>query len=111
MTNTTFETKVLTQLDDINGRLDAIDGRLDKIEFRVSGAEDDPHNRGIYGALTVVTGDVEAIKKRHRELTKDIGGVEEEQTRQKAWNKGAAAGAGINAVGVVAVLMKLSGTF
>ena len=104
MTNTTFETKVLTQLDDINGR-------LDRLNRRILGDEDDPINRGIYGALTVVTGDVEAIKKRQREFTEDIDGVEEEQTRQKAWNKGAAAGAGINAVGVVAVLMKLSGTF
>ena len=106
-----FEAEVLTHLDTINERLNTIDGSLKDIELKVSGVNGDPHNRGIYGALTVVTKEVEAINERQREFTEDIDGVEEEQTRQKAWNKGAAAGAGINAVGVVAVLMKLSGTF
>ena len=104
MTNTTFETKVLTQLDDITGR-------LQKIERRVSGADDDPYNRGIYGALTVVTEKVDAIKERQSEVADDIDDVKEEQAKQKAWNKGAASAAGLNAAGVVAVLAKLNGAF
>ena len=59
----------------------------------------------------MVTKKVDAIKERQSEVADDIDDVKDEQTRQKAWNKGAAAGAGINAVGVVAVLAKLSGAF
>ena len=96
----TFETKVLTQLDDINGR-------LDRIQRRILGDEDDPLNRGIYGALTVVTKEVDAIKKRQHEFADDIDGVEEEQTRQKAWLKGAGVSAGLSAGGIGVVLAKV----
>ncbi len=96
----TFESKVLTQLD-------AINKRLSKIETRVSGDEDDPFNRGIYGALATVEGEVKAINKQQRRFTDDIVYVKEEQAKQKAWNKGAASAAGVNAVGVAAVLVKL----
>ena len=104
MTNTTFETKVLTQLDDINGR-------LNRIERRILGSEDDPNNRGIYGALTEVTEEVDAINKRHQKVTEEVDGVKRQQARQKAWLLGAAAGATFAGFTSVASLVKLSGGF
>ena len=100
----TFETKVLTQLD-------AINKRLSLIELKVSGAEDDPHNRGIFGALTEVTEEVDAIDVEQRRITDDIIFVKKEQAKQKAWSKGAASASAVNAAGVVAVLAKLNGAF
>ena len=99
-----FEAEVLAHLDTINGRLDTIDGSLKDIEFRISGAEDDPHNRGIFGALAVVKNEV-------AELQENQETVEDEQTRQKAWLKGAAYGAGFAGATSVASLLKLSGAF
>ena len=118
MSSPTFESQVLTHLDTINGRLDTINGRLDTIdgslkdiELKVSGVNGDPHNRGISGALANMATEVDAIDKKQRRVTDDIRRVQGEQKKQKAWNKGAAAGAGANAVGVAAVLAKLSGAF
>ena len=102
-----FEAEVLAHLDTINGRLNTIDGSLKDIELKGSGVNGDPHNRGIVGALNGVTTEVEAIKEKHLLITDDIGRVEKEQTRQKAWNKGAASAAGINAVGIAVVFVKL----
>ena len=115
MTNTTFETKVLAQLDDI-------DGRLEDIELSIAGVDGDPNNRGIHGALTVVTEKVDAIKKhqredvdaineRQREAADDIDDVKDEQTKQKALLLGAAYGAGFAGATSVASLLKLSGAF
>ena len=99
-----FEAEVLAHLDTINERLNTIDGSLKDIELKVSGVNGDPHNRGIFGALTEVTDEVDAIKKRQVRVT-------DEQTRQKAWLKGAAYGAGFAGATSVASLLKLSGAF
>ena len=102
-----FAAEVLAHLDTINGRLNTIDGSLKDIELKVSGVNGDPHNRGIVGALTEVTDEVDAIKERQREFADDIDGVEAEQTRQKAWLRGATTFAGLSAGGVAGVLAKL----
>lgn len=99
-----FETEVLGHFKTINTRLTAI-------ELRVSGAVDDPMNRGIYGALTVVSEEVDAINIRQRRVTDDIILVKQQQTRQKAWLRGAAAGATFAGVTSVASLVKLLGAF
>ena len=54
--------------------------------------------------MTEFTDEEDAIKKRQRDVT-------DEQTRQKAWLKGAAYGAGIAGATSVASLLKLSGAF
>lgn len=104
MTNTTFETKVLTQLDDINGR-------LNRIERRILGSKDDPNNRGIYGALIEVTNEVAELQQSQETVTADISTVKQHQARQKAWLLGAAAGATFAGFTSVASLVKLSGGF
>ena len=93
MTSPTFETQVLTQLDDITERLGSI-------ELKVSGSNGDPNNQGIFGALATMDAEVDVINT-------DITGVKAEQTRQKAWLKGAAASAGLSAAGVSVVLAKV----
>ena len=104
----TFEAEVLAHLDDINKRLSSI-------ELKVSGAEDDPHNRGIFGALTEIKEhrreDLNTINVEQRRITDDIIFVKKEQAKQKAWSKGAASASAVNAAGVVAVLAKLNGAF
>ena len=102
MTNTTFEDTVLTKLD-------TIDDKLREIDLKVSGVDGDPNNRGIYGALTDVVEEVEAINERHQSVTSDISEVQDEQTRQKAWILGATSAATVSAGGIGVVLAKVFG--
>ena len=104
-----FEAEVLAHLDTINGRLNTIDGSLKDIELKVSGVNGDPHNRGIFGALNGVTTEVEAINERQRRVTDDIVIVKAEQTRQKAWLRGATSAATVSAGGIGVVLAKVFG--
>ncbi len=97
-----FESRVLTQLDAINDRLDGI-------ELSVAGTPRDPNNQGIFGKLKAVDDEIEDVNERQRRLTDSVRLVKEDQSRQRAWLKGMAAGLTLTGATGVVTLARMLG--